>query len=128
MIVALGNLMFYCSRRPLVTVTLSTSLCDVGVANTVCWTLWAVAVRDTQPHSSKAVITLFLMNAIALLEVLDFPPLWWTFDAHSLWHAGTVPLPVLWYRYVVACTHILMQVLSVSTIFTRFAVTNYVVP
>jgi len=35
---------------------------------------------------------------VTLLELADFPPIFWIFDAHSLWHASTVPLTVLLYR------------------------------
>ncbi|CAH3022542.1 unnamed protein product, partial [Porites evermanni] len=30
----------------------------------------------------------------------DFPPILWTFDAHSLWHLGTVPLAYSWYSFL----------------------------
>ena len=40
------------------------------------------------------------------LELGDFPPILWTFDAHSLWHAGTAPLCLLWYRYVCFNPHV----------------------
>ena len=30
----------------------------------------------------------------------DFPPILWTFDAHSLWHLGTAPFCYFWYRLV----------------------------
>ena len=33
----------------------------------------------------------------ATMEIFDFPPLWGIFDAHSLWHACTVPLGFVWY-------------------------------
>jgi hypothetical protein len=26
------------------------------------------------------------------LELLDFPPIWRVFDAHSLWHMVTIPI------------------------------------
>ncbi|KAK1752513.1 Per1-like-domain-containing protein [Echria macrotheca] len=35
------------------------------------------------------------------LELLDFPPVWGTFDAHSLWHLGTIAPTVLWYNFLV---------------------------
>lgn len=35
---------------------------------------------------------------VTLLEVADFRPIFWTFDAHSLWHASTVPLVKMLYR------------------------------
>lgn len=34
------------------------------------------------------------------LELLDFPPFLWTFDAHALWHLSTCVLPYFWYRCV----------------------------
>ena len=34
------------------------------------------------------------------LELLDFPPLWWAIDAHSLWHLATIFPTILWYKYV----------------------------
>lgn len=36
------------------------------------------------------------------LELLDFPPLARVLDAHSLWHLSTIPLMVVWYRFVLA--------------------------
>lgn len=41
-----------------------------------------------------------LLQGGALLELLDFPPLFWVLDAHALWHISTVPLNVLFYRWV----------------------------
>lgn len=35
---------------------------------------------------------------VTVLELADFPPIFWVFDAHSLWHASTVPLTILLYR------------------------------
>ncbi|CAB0044687.1 unnamed protein product [Trichogramma brassicae] len=39
-----------------------------------------------------------LTVSVTLLEVSDFPPIFWIFDAHSLWHAATAPLVNLLYR------------------------------
>ncbi|XP_012275338.1 post-GPI attachment to proteins factor 3 isoform X2 [Orussus abietinus] len=36
-----------------------------------------------------------------LLEVTDFPPIFWIFDAHSLWHASSAPLIILLYRFII---------------------------
>ena len=46
----------------------------------------------------KAVLSIVGIQLLLGLELGDFVPLWWTFDAHSLWHAGTPPLALLWYR------------------------------
>lgn len=40
------------------------------------------------------------MTASALLELLDFPPLWRAVDAHCLWHLATVPLAHYWYIWL----------------------------
>ncbi|GFO36975.1 post-gpi attachment to proteins factor 3-like [Plakobranchus ocellatus] len=39
--------------------------------------------------------------ALLSLELGDFPPLWWILDAHALWHAGTVPMTLLWYSFII---------------------------
>jgi hypothetical protein len=36
----------------------------------------------------------------ALMEIFDFPPFFGLFDAHSLWHACTVPLGFFWYQFL----------------------------
>ena len=41
------------------------------------------------------------VNGALLLEVLDFPAIGGYVDAHSLWHAATVPLTGLWYAFIV---------------------------
>ncbi|CAL1689111.1 unnamed protein product [Lasius platythorax] len=43
-----------------------------------------------------------LIVFVTLLELADFPPIFWIFDAHSLWHASTVPLTVLLYRFMIS--------------------------
>nr|XP_012134830.1 PREDICTED: post-GPI attachment to proteins factor 3 isoform X2 [Megachile rotundata] len=44
---------------------------------------------------------------VTILEVADFAPIFWIFDAHSLWHASTVPLAVLLYRFMIAdCSYL----------------------
>ena len=35
----------------------------------------------------------------SMLEVFDFPPYLYLFDAHSLWHLATVPLGFMWYHF-----------------------------
>ncbi|KZC05343.1 PREDICTED: post-GPI attachment to proteins factor 3 [Dufourea novaeangliae] len=44
---------------------------------------------------------------VTILEVADFSPIFWVFDAHSLWHASTAPLTVLLYRFMIAdCSYL----------------------
>ena len=65
---------------------------------TVLWITWSLYRIKRQPYLWKTIATLVIGNLLVLLELLDFPPLLWTFDSHSLWHAGTSPLPLLFFR------------------------------
>lgn len=72
----------------------------VGVLTAAVWLTWVTKVR----HPARRTVYQFmsLVHAAMLLEVLDFPPLFWLMDAHALWHVATVPLTYLWYRFVMA--------------------------
>lgn len=77
------------------------SLCiAIGIATAAAWLVWATRSR----HPGRWTLYRFmgLVHLAMLLEVLDFPPLLELFDAHALWHAATVPLTYLWYRFVAA--------------------------
>jgi hypothetical protein len=71
----------------------------VGAVNSVCWVTWAVYYWRTQPHVKTAFAAVLLLNVTVLLELLDFPPIFWTFDSHSLWHLSTAPIHFLWYKF-----------------------------
>lgn len=49
------------------------------------WTVW------------PGVVVAFVITVMSL-ELFDFAPLWWTLDAHSLWHLGTIPPTLLMYK------------------------------
>lgn len=74
----------------------------VVVLTTTLWVLWVLHAQfDRRGLYAKylcLVCQLWLMGASAL-EIFDFPPYWGIFDAHSLWHAVTVPLGFLWYHF-----------------------------
>lgn len=72
----------------------------VGLATALTWLVWVSRVR----HPGRRILYQFmaLVHVAMLLEVLDFPPLFWLLDAHALWHAATVPLTYLWYQFVFA--------------------------
>jgi len=74
--------------------------CLVGLTNAAAWLIWSWRVRQHQPYVWKTAVAVISALLLLLLELGDFPPIWWTFDAHSFWHAGTILLPLLWYRYV----------------------------
>lgn len=73
----------------------------VGAVNSFGWLVWYILKRKTLSHSWKVALTVLLVNLLLMLELGDFPPLLWTFDAHSLWHLGTAPLPFLLYSFFI---------------------------
>ncbi|NXG75843.1 PGAP3 factor, partial [Baryphthengus martii] len=68
-----------------------------GLVNVAWWLRWCHRNRPRLPHVWKCAAVVLLLQALALLELLDFPPLFWVLDAHALWHFGTIPLNVLFY-------------------------------
>lgn len=76
-------------------------LCALG------WLIWCYFVRRRRPYYRKMIRFLVLFGLSMSLELLDFPPILWTFDAHSLWHLATVPLSGLFYSFVIEdCQHL----------------------
>jgi hypothetical protein len=51
-------------------------------------------------HIKKGIFCIIALNAFLLFELLDFAPLWFTFDAHSLWHLATIPVPFYWLSFL----------------------------
>lgn len=87
----------------------------VGLLNVTGWVYWCYQVKHRQHYVWKAALSVVLVSALVLLEVWDFPPIFWTFDAHALWHAGTSPVPILWYSFLIDdCLYLLQQKKSVS--------------
>lgn len=70
-----------------------------GVINALGWLIWAKLVWEKQNYVWRAIVSIVAVMLLLLLELGDFPPLFWILDAHALWHAGTAPIPFLWYRY-----------------------------
>lgn len=74
----------------------------IVAATTTLWIVWILShIGRLQMPNSKLlclIVQLWLAGA-SMLEIFDFPPYLKTFDAHSLWHAATVPLGFVWYYY-----------------------------
>ncbi|XP_046789414.1 post-GPI attachment to proteins factor 3 isoform X8 [Gallus gallus] len=73
----------------------------IGLLNLLWWLWWCLRNRPRLPHVWKCAVVVLLLQAGALLELLDFPPLFWVLDAHALWHISTVPLNILFYSFLV---------------------------
>jgi len=50
--------------------------------------------------ATRAAICVGLTTAAMALELLDFPAIGRAIDAHSLWHAATIPIASLWYSCI----------------------------
>jgi post-GPI attachment to proteins factor 3 len=72
----------------------------LAVSQCALWCLWCFFSSRSSASSRYFCLFLQLWFALAaLLELYDFPPLATHFDAHSLWHAATIPLGFLWYLF-----------------------------
>uniref|UniRef100_A0A4W3HPL5 Post-GPI attachment to proteins factor 3 n=1 Tax=Callorhinchus milii TaxID=7868 RepID=A0A4W3HPL5_CALMI len=73
----------------------------IGVVNLLWWLGWCLWQRRVLPYVWKCMIVVTMLHGFALLELLDFPPLLWVLDAHALWHFSTIPVPFLFYSFLV---------------------------
>lgn len=74
----------------------------IGFITFVITMLWWNFNKKRLPYAYLIGWFNILSVTVTLLEVADFPPLFWTFDAHSLWHACTAPLTVLLYNFMIS--------------------------
>lgn len=68
--------------------------------NLAWWLAWCLRNHRRLPHTRKCVAVVLLLQGLSLLELLDFPPLFWVLDAHAIWHISTIPVHVLFFRLV----------------------------
>ncbi|XP_041977597.1 post-GPI attachment to proteins factor 3 [Aricia agestis] len=73
-----------------------------GVVGSLIWILWAGREWAAGRRHAWWLLAFTALSAAALtLEVFDFPPKYYAWDAHALWHLSTAPLPLLFYRFVI---------------------------
>ncbi|CAF1750416.1 unnamed protein product, partial [Brassica napus] len=70
----------------------------MGVAQLFLWARWADVSRH--PSNWKLWVVVIALGLAMLLEIYDFPPYGGYLDAHSIWHLATVPLTILWWRFI----------------------------
>lgn len=75
-------------------------LLGAGIITGSGWIIWYF-LNKQQPHAWKILLFQIIVGISLLLEVNDFAPIFWVFDAHSLWHLSTVMPTVLLYRFVI---------------------------
>ncbi|XP_033704376.1 post-GPI attachment to proteins factor 3 isoform X4 [Tursiops truncatus] len=69
----------------------------IGLVNAAWWLTWCLRNRQRLPHVHKCIVVVLLLQGLSLLELLDFPPLFWVLDAHAIWHVSTIPVHVLFF-------------------------------
>lgn len=70
----------------------------IGLTNTAAW-LWFWSQNRANSYVWKILYAVILTNLFLLFEILDFPPILWVFDAHSIWHMLTIPMPLMVFSF-----------------------------
>lgn len=72
----------------------------LGISSTLFWMIWCFNRfrKYKSRYLFKCVFCFLLMNLFLALEIFDFPPIFYIFDAHSLWHLGTIFIHPIYYR------------------------------
>lgn len=73
----------------------------LGLLGGLGWISWAIGVRKQRPCAFKMLYFYTFFTLAMSLELLDFSPIFWTFDAHSLWHLSTAFLTPLLYNFAI---------------------------
>ncbi|KAG0285307.1 hypothetical protein BGZ98_005568, partial [Dissophora globulifera] len=76
----------------------------IGGIHNLWWIGWSLTHWRERPYAWQPTIAGALITAAMCFEILDFPPLWGILDAHSLWHAATIPLIPMWYKFLLKDT------------------------
>ncbi|KAI1286116.1 Post-GPI attachment to proteins factor 3 [Halotydeus destructor] len=80
-----------------------------GVGGSLLWVYWslrryyltyATGSYIKSSHVWKGLTCIVALNAFLSLELLDFAPIHYIFDAHSLWHAATIGIPFYWFEFL----------------------------
>jgi post-GPI attachment to proteins factor 3 len=72
----------------------------VAILNCSIWLIWATFNRKRMPHAWKISVTVLCLLGASLFEVFDFSPLLGIIDAHSLWHAFTIPCVTMYWDFL----------------------------
>ena len=70
----------------------------IAALQLLIWTVWAG--YSNHPSRFKLWFVVLLGSLAMLLEIFDFPPIYGYFDAHSIWHAVTIPLTWVWWSFI----------------------------
>ncbi|KAF9922624.1 hypothetical protein FBU30_007253 [Linnemannia zychae] len=74
---------------------------SIGLIHNIWWFVWSFMNRKERSYAWQPTVAALLVSCAMCLEILDFAPLWGIIDAHSLWHAATITLIPMWYRFLI---------------------------
>lgn len=76
----------------------------VAISHNLIWLAWSFWNWKRIPHAWHMCVVVVALTATALLEIFDFPAYWRVLDAHSLWHASTIPCVRLYWEFLLKDT------------------------
>ncbi|CAH8546674.1 unnamed protein product [Schistosoma margrebowiei] len=88
-----------------------------GLINCFGWLFFCIYFCDykRQPYIIYCWLSVTSSMVFMLLELCDFVPIGWIFDAHALWHASSILIIIPWYKFIIAdCLYLLGQAPSKS--------------
>ncbi|XP_027728713.1 post-GPI attachment to proteins factor 3 isoform X1 [Vombatus ursinus] len=85
----------------------------MGLVNLVWWLGWCLWNQPRLPHVWKCAVVMLLLQGLAFLELLDFPPIFWVLDAHAIWHISTIPIHFLFFSFLMDDSLYLLKDISV---------------
>ena len=71
-----------------------------GISSNLIWILWAIFKQKDKKlkwETLKFVGGNFLSMAMV---AVDFPPFFDLIDTHALWHLSTIPITIMWYKFI----------------------------
>lgn len=95
----------------------------IGTLQTSLWLVWSIIQytgwgnAERRPFAWMVGTSVVMVTLAMCLEVFDFPPIGQIVDAHSLWHAATIPLAPLFYNFLLCDTE--LEAISRSAIDKR---------
>lgn len=71
-----------------------------GVGSNLLWIYWALWKQNNK-KIRRETIKFVGFNVISMLMVaVDFPPWFDLIDMHALWHLSTIPVTIMWYKFI----------------------------
>ncbi|CAO1303095.1 unnamed protein product [Diamesa hyperborea] len=71
-----------------------------GLLGGIGWLIWCITKFRKRPYVWKMIVFVILGGGSLVLEVYDFPPVFKSFDAHSLWHLSSAPITIIFYKFI----------------------------